>query len=58
VSHESALDLLGLSDIIPDAVHRTVSRSRRNLPDLPGVTIHTTGRPSDPKSISSGTASA
>lgn len=45
VSHESALDLLGLSDVIPDAVHLTVSRSRRNLPSIPGARIHTTVRP-------------
>ncbi len=45
VSHESALDLLGLSDVIPDAVHLTVPRSRRNLPSVPGVRVHTTVRP-------------
>jgi len=45
VSHESALDLLGLSDVIPDAVHLTVPRARRHLPNLPGVIIHTTTRP-------------
>ncbi|MDO8690623.1 MAG: type IV toxin-antitoxin system AbiEi family antitoxin domain-containing protein [Dehalococcoidia bacterium] len=45
VSHESALDILGLSDIIPDAVHVTVPRFRRNLPSLPGARIHTTARP-------------
>lgn len=45
VSHESALDLLGLSDIIPDAVHLVVPRSRRHLPRLPGAVIHTTTRP-------------
>ena len=45
VSHESALDILGLSDIIPDAVHLTVPRSRRNLPSLPGIKIHTTTKP-------------
>jgi predicted transcriptional regulator of viral defense system len=44
VSHESALDILGLSDIIPDVVHLTVPRSRRNLPSLPGVKIHTTNK--------------
>ena len=44
VSHESALDLLGLSDIIPDAVHLTVPRSRRSLPSVWGVKIHTTER--------------
>ena len=44
VSHESALDVLGLSDIIPDAIHITVPRSRRNIPKLPGIKIHTTTR--------------
>jgi predicted transcriptional regulator of viral defense system len=45
VSHESALDLLGLSDVIPTSIHLTVPRAKRNLPDLAGVTIHTTTRP-------------
>lgn len=44
VSHESALDILGLSDVIPGQIHLTVPRSRRNLPDIPGVRIHTSGR--------------
>jgi len=44
VSHESALDLLDLSDVIPDAVHLTVPRTRRNLPSLSGAKIHTTSR--------------
>lgn len=44
VSHESALDLLGLADLIPDAIHLTVPRTRRHLPELPGVAIHTTKR--------------
>jgi predicted transcriptional regulator of viral defense system len=48
VSHESALDLLDLSDIIPDAVHLTVPRSRRSLPSSWGVRIHTTERPIPP----------
>jgi predicted transcriptional regulator of viral defense system len=51
VSHESALDLLDLSDIIPDAVHLTVPRSKRHLPTLPGVTIHTTTRPLRPQDV-------
>ena len=51
VSHESALDLLDLSDVIPDAVHLTVPRSRRNLPSLPGVRIHTTVRPLQPSDL-------
>lgn len=45
VSHESALDILGLSDVIPDAIYLTVPRSRRNLPSLSGVKVHTTARP-------------
>ena len=51
VSHESALDLLDLSDVIPDAAHLTVPRSRRNLPSLPGVKIHTTVRPLQPRDL-------
>jgi predicted transcriptional regulator of viral defense system len=47
VSHESALELWNLSDIIPNGVHLSVPRSRRHLPHLPGVTIHTTTRPLD-----------
>jgi predicted transcriptional regulator of viral defense system len=45
VSHESALDLLGLSDVIPDQMHLTVPRSRRRLVRQPNVRIHTTKRP-------------
>ena len=45
VSYESALDLLELSDVIPNSIHLTVPRSKRHLPALPGVTIHTTTRP-------------
>jgi predicted transcriptional regulator of viral defense system len=46
VSHETALDLWGLSDIIPAAVHLTVPRSERSLANrsLPGVIVHTTTR--------------
>jgi predicted transcriptional regulator of viral defense system len=45
VSHESALELLELSDIIADRVHLTVARERRRLVAQPGVTIHTTTHP-------------
>ena len=51
VSHESALELFELSDVLPHAIHLTVPRSRRNLPDLPGVKIHTTTRPLEPFDI-------
>jgi predicted transcriptional regulator of viral defense system len=45
VSHESALELLGISDVVPDAVHLTVPRSKRNLRSITGVKIHTSSRP-------------
>ena len=45
VSHESALELLDLSDVIADQVHLTVPRERRRLVAQPGVTIHTTTHP-------------
>ncbi|MBI2858075.1 MAG: type IV toxin-antitoxin system AbiEi family antitoxin domain-containing protein [Chloroflexi bacterium] len=45
VSHESALDILGLSDVIPDAIHLTVPRSRRHLPQLSNVKVHTSSKP-------------
>jgi len=45
VSHESALDLLDLSDVTPNFTHITVPRSKRYLRPLPGVKIHTTSRP-------------
>jgi predicted transcriptional regulator of viral defense system len=45
VSHDSALDLLDLSDVIPDAVHLTVPRARRKFRPLPGTVVHTTTRP-------------
>jgi predicted transcriptional regulator of viral defense system len=44
VSHESALDLHELSNVIPNYTHLTVPRSVRNHPKLPGVKIHTTTR--------------
>lgn len=52
-SHESALEIWDLSDLIPDAVHLSVPRSRRHLPHLPGVTIHTTTRPLDRNNVRS-----
>jgi predicted transcriptional regulator of viral defense system len=45
VSHESALDILGLSDVVPERVHLTIPRSKRYRPPSPGVAIHTTTRP-------------
>jgi predicted transcriptional regulator of viral defense system len=42
VSHESALELHGLSDVMPDRVHLTVSRADRGARVPPGVALHTT----------------
>jgi predicted transcriptional regulator of viral defense system len=44
VSHESALDLHGLSNVIPEVVHLTVPRSKRYRSTSPGVAIHTSTR--------------
>ena len=44
VSHESALDILGLSDVVPEKVHITVPRVKRYRSASPGVAIHTTTR--------------
>lgn len=44
ISHETALEMFDLSDVIPRSIHLTVPRTRRNLPRIPGVTIHTTTR--------------
>jgi predicted transcriptional regulator of viral defense system len=51
VSHESALDLHGLSDVIPGAVHLTVPRSVRHPPKLTGVKVHTTTRSISPGEV-------
>lgn len=44
VSHESALDILGLSDVVPEVVHLTVPRAMRYRSGSPGVVIHTITR--------------
>lgn len=41
VSHESALELLELTDVVADSIHVTVPRTRRSLRRVPGVTMHT-----------------
>ncbi len=45
VSHESALDLHELSDVIPDAVHLSLPRSERGQRRRAGVSLHTLSRP-------------
>ncbi len=45
VSHESALELFDLSDIVPDAVHISLPRSKRGQRKKSGVRIHTLANP-------------
>lgn len=45
VSHESALELQDLSDVIPEAVHLTVPRSERGIRPRAGVRLHTSEAP-------------
>ena len=45
VSHESALELHGLSDVQPNAVHLLVAREDRGIKPPAGVVIHTTNVP-------------
>ena len=47
VSHESALELLGLSEIIPNLIHMSVPHARRKLARRPGIALHTTTQPLD-----------
>lgn len=51
VSHESALDLLGLADTIPERIHLTIPRSARWRRAGPGVAIHTSTRPMEPGDV-------
>ncbi len=51
ISHESALDVLELSDVIPDTIHVTVPRSRRSLPSSRDVTVHTVTRALAPDEV-------
>ncbi|MFW6074447.1 MAG: type IV toxin-antitoxin system AbiEi family antitoxin domain-containing protein [Chloroflexota bacterium] len=48
VSHESALEILDLSDIIPSRIHLTLPRSMRYRTGPPGATINTTKRIPEP----------
>ncbi len=41
VSHESALQLFDLADVVPTKVHLTVPRAKRSRKPPPGVKIHT-----------------
>ncbi len=41
VSHESALELYGLADVIPSAVHVSIPRAKRGVRPRTGVRVHT-----------------
>jgi predicted transcriptional regulator of viral defense system len=45
VSHETALQLFDLADVVPATIHLTVPRSHRSRKAPPGVTVHTVLKP-------------
>jgi len=51
VSHETALDLAELSDVIPNWIHLTVPRGKRVRKTVPGLKIHTTTRSLEPPDV-------
>jgi predicted transcriptional regulator of viral defense system len=51
VSHESALELYDLSDVIPNAVHISLPRAKRGQRPRPGVRFHTLEHPPGPNEI-------
>jgi predicted transcriptional regulator of viral defense system len=51
VSHESALELYDLSDVIPIAVHISLPRANRGRRPRPGVQLHTLERPPGPSEV-------
>ncbi|MGH4013385.1 MAG: type IV toxin-antitoxin system AbiEi family antitoxin domain-containing protein [Pseudonocardiaceae bacterium] len=51
VSHESALELQDLSDVIPVAVHLSLPRDKRGQRPRPGVRLHTLERPPAPSEV-------
>lgn len=48
VSHESALELYELSDVIPNAIHITLPRAKRGQRPRPGVRFHALQHPPEP----------
>ena len=51
VSHESALELYDLSDVIPGAIHISLPRSKRGQRPRPGIRLHTLKRVPGPKEV-------
>ncbi len=53
ISHESALELYDLSDVIPNAVHVSIPRVKRGQRRRPGVRFHTLEHPPAGKEVRS-----
>jgi predicted transcriptional regulator of viral defense system len=53
VSHESALELYELSDVIPDSIHLSLPRSERGQRRRAGVQLHTLNRPPEKAEVRS-----
>lgn len=51
VSHDSALELHDLSDVIPTAVHISLPRANRGRRPRPGVQLHTMEQPPGPSEV-------
>ena len=51
ISHESALELHGLSDLLPNTVHLLVSRAERGTKPPQGITLHTTTQALEPSEV-------
>lgn len=45
ISHDSALSLFSVGDLIPASIHVTVPRNRKHRPRLDGVALHTAVTP-------------
>lgn len=53
ISHESALELYELSDVIPSAVHISLARARRGQRARPGVRFHALAHPPERREVRS-----
>ena len=51
VSHESALELHDLSDVMPTAIHISLPRAKRGQRPRPGVRLHTLEHPPGPSEV-------
>lgn len=54
ISHESALELHDLSDVMPTAIHITLPRAKRGQRPRPGVRFHTLEHPPTSSEVSAG----